>query len=280
MQAAGVTGRDGYVAAFEAAADVFRALGVVQQVSGDAPPTPSGTIYFDTRLGGAQSYQAMSSLNQMLSLYAPEYATYGGSSFFYIANIDGNGAKALGRQWVPYSSSSGEQACMVSRPSSGGFGISGEWIHRYKMILGRTATSGGNGTIGAFTLASIGNAHQKTILYGRQPVGNGTDRLYQVMRPGGTKFSIDNRNYNSPDWSLNPYNFPGQILEITTHVMPSIGKIRTWMRVGNAAPVKVLDTPNGQNIGTLGLGWIQETVTTFPAINCVQAIWDQVVWVP
>lgn len=239
---------------------------VVSGGGGGDEPTPSGNILFDTRAGGAEDYQTTTTIDQMQGRWDALRNTT--ASQFYSGDVDGTGTKARGCQWANATGS--EQEAMVDTESVRTVAPASGWYTQFKMRLGRSSTGGGSGTVGQFSLTG-GNPHQKTFIWTR---ANGDHRVYIAMRPSETKLSIDGLNYNSPDWDENPYDYPGENQTITVYLQPTGGVVRAW-RNGTL----ILDA-SGQDIGNSVLNDIQETVTTFPAQQQVQYMWDTVVWYP
>jgi len=239
---------------------------VVIPVGGGNDPVPGGTIVFDTRAGGAQSYQADTNLAEIEAEWND--IRYTGASGFFSDNVDGAGTNAFGCQWNNATGS--EQECMlgrnVSAPNTG-------WYTQYKMYLGRSPTGGGTGTLGQWTLTG-GNPHQKTMMWNRASDPGESHRIYVAQRPGECKFEIDGTSWVSNNWSENPYNYTGTVQKITVYIQPTTGIVKVW-RNGNV----VMDMTGQQaGVGTMGLAIIYQSVTTFPGQQQVQYFWDTVVW--
>jgi hypothetical protein len=233
--------------------------------SGNIPsPGANSTVVWDTRAGGVESFQTLSTFSQMSNLYGALRNSNGASQFFE-TNVDGKGTNARGCQFAAPNGT--EQECyfategsLVRAPATG-------WYTQFKVYLGKSATGSGQGAVDSWTLTG-GNPHQKMFIWTRS---NGTDRMYLDVIPSMTNLRIDGRNYNSPAFSTNLYGKKG-VQIVTVYIRPDNGTVRAW--IGDK---QVLDA-TGQNIGSSGLVDIQESVTTFPGAQQVQYMWDTVVW--
>lgn len=250
---------------------------------GDGAPTPESTggdIWFDSRAGGAQSFQTATTHAQILSCYSDfsSFTRFTHATGFFEPDVDGNGTVARAIQWQDIQSPDEDQEAMVDTeqgsvvPNSASRG----WYFSIKTRLGKRSGGAGTGTVDQWTLNPDNvNAHQKILLWNR------TNRLYCVIRPDSTRISIDeDPGYNSTNFSENPYDYPGDVQTLTFYFKPETsdsandGIVRAW-RNGT----QVLNVTN-ENIGTAGWEDWQETVTTHPAQAQVQYIWDVVAWVP
>jgi hypothetical protein len=92
------------------------------------------------------------------------------------------------------------------------------------------------------------------------------------MAEGGMNLRIDSYNYSGPGCSDTPMNHKGQVVRLTIGMHPPTGSYRVWLN-GN-----LVCNLSGQNIGPGGLNGIQQLVTTFPAQQQVQYLWDTVIW--
>lgn len=252
----------------------FRIDGVLVQGQPSPPPPPpagvpapqaTSTIVWDTRAGGKQNFQAMTSLSQMQAAYGG-VRNSGGATQFFESNVDGRGTKARGCQWAaPHGS---EQECYLGTEGQRVRAPAAGWYTQFKMRLGKAAGAGGVGNVDQWTLTGV-NGHQKTFIWNR---ANSAHRIYMVIRPSDTKFSIDGLNWSSPLWSTNPYRLTGQVVTITAYFSPADGVVKAWVN-----DVQVLNA-TGQKIGDSALVDIQESVTTFPGQQQVQYMWDTIVW--
>lgn len=227
-------------------------------------PGSGSTIVWDTRAGGIQSFQTLTTFAQMTNLYGG-LRNFNGATSFFETNVDGKGTNARGCQLGPPNSSEqecyfGTEGSLVRAPASG-------WYTQFKVHLGKSSTGGGTGPVNSWTLTG-GNAHQKMFIWTR---GTSADRLYLAIMPNQINVRSDGRNFNSPLWSINPYGKTG-VQTITIYIRPETGTIRAW--VGD----KQVADASGLNTGTSGLIDIQETVTTFPGQQEVEYMWDTVVW--
>lgn len=237
---------------------------VTASISGEGAPEPSGTIIFDTRSGGAEDFQTMTTHAQMVSAFGASRFSNGTSGFFE-SNVDGNGTNARGCQWV--NANGTEQECYVAVEDASLEAPDTGFYIQFKVHLGKSSTGGGTGTVDQWTLTG-GNPHQKMFIWTRATAAH---RLYLMVTPSQTNIRSDGLNYNSGVFSINPYGRTG-VQKITVWVQPSTGSLKAWVDDD-----EVLDQ-TGQNIGGSGLVGIQETVTTFPAQQQVQYMWDTVVW--
>lgn len=232
--------------------------------SGAPTPGPGAQIVFDTRAGGAQDFQQMTSLSQMQSVYGGVRNSNGATSFFE-TNVDGRGTNARGCQWA--APRGGEQECFVSTDRVRVHAPATGWYTQFKTYLGKSPSGGGTGPVDSWILSGS-NPHQKIFIWGRVSEGQ---RLYLRILPNGTNLVSDGLNYNSPMFSRNLYGMKG-IIEVTMFIQPSTGTVRAWVNGS-----QVLDARN-QNIGSSALDGLQETITTFPGQQQVQYMWDTVVW--
>lgn len=233
-------------------------------------PTPEGgdTILFDTRAGGAESFQDKTDIAGIEDVYDDTRYT-GGATASFETNVDGSGTNALLITWDSVGSTEEEafHRKAMSAPATG-------WYTRWKMKLSSD-----------FLLGGHGNAHQKMVLWLRDDLdgeGRSQSRIYLVLRPGeDLKFSIDGFNYNSSQVGYNFFDHVNEIVDICVYIQPESGAaagdgiLRVWIddvfySVGSA-----------ETIGHTGLTSIEHTVTTFPGTNGQQQWWwDMVVWVP
>jgi hypothetical protein len=102
--------------------------------------------------------------------------------------------------------------------------------------------------------------------------GNSASRLYLTLTNVGANFRIDGRNYSGPGLAYLPLDHTGEVQKWTVYVEPSTGTIKTWVNG------ELVLNSTGQDIGTVGLTQVQQTVTTKPAQQQVQYLWDIVVW--
>jgi hypothetical protein len=180
-----------------------------------------------------------------------------GAISFLASNVDGNGAKGRGCAWA---SSTSEQDCLGEFTTYHAAQGS-EWVY----VQGKIKLDAGWAMNGAKAIL---------LLRGRtDPAGGVPDRLYWVMAPGGAQFNIDARNYNSPTWSENPYDYPGVVQRITIALQGSTGSIKVW-RNGNL----VLNV-TGQNIGNSTFDGLQIWAAMYTGGRQATSYdWDWVVW--
>jgi hypothetical protein len=245
----------------------------LKEAAGAPSPGVGSTIVFDTRAGGAQSYQADTTHAQML-------AEWEGSSFntdsgtaptgFFESDVDGAGTNARGIQWQ----AGGEQEAYVGVETVTNRAPASGWYTQWKMRLGKYSGGTGSctGTNDEFTLGS-GNAHQKIFLW----LTSGP-RFYLVMRTTDTKISSDELTFSSDLWDENPYDHPGEIQTITVYISPQNGTIRAWRNDTLVADQTGLSTTE-TGPTTSVLNTFQETRTTRipPQAQC-QYMWDTVIW--
>lgn len=228
-------------------------------------PDQNSTIIWDTRSGGRQALQNATSISDVLRIYTGVRNSNGASQFLE-TNVDGNGTKARGCQWA--APNGREQECYVATEGRVTPAPVTGWYTQFKLRLGKGPGLSGVGKTDHWTLTGS-NPHQKTFIWTRS---NPSHRIYMVIRPFETKFSIDGLNWSSPIWALNPYNMIGENLTITTYFRPIDGTVKAWIN-----DALVLNATS-QNIGDSSLTDIQESVTTFPGDQQAQYMWDTVVW--
>lgn len=234
------------------------------QPAGIPSPEAGSTIVWDTRSGGAQDFQLLSTFAEMRSVYGAIRNSNGASQFF-ADDVDGRGTNARGCQLVAPNGS--EQECYfategrkVRAPATG-------WYTQFKIRLGRSQSGGGVGPLDSWTLSGR-NPHQKLFIWTRS---SSQDRLYLMIMPNQINIRSDGLNYNSPAWSTNPYGKTGTQV-VTVYIRPIDGTVRAWL--GD----KLVMDATGQRIGSSDLIDIQESVTTFAGQEQVQYMWDTVIW--
>jgi hypothetical protein len=288
----GIVGSGAYTVQFSvpgltsAISDTVR---VTSDSSGVQPtePTPSGTIVLDWRAGGAQDMQAVSTLAAFKAYSTstkPQPGEFddvtngnGNATLAFTTNYDGNGKHALRVDWP-------------ANPGNVDSGASTIWYFNttlsqlycsFVIHLGKTATGGGNGTVGSFSPTSPGGGSKRWFAF--RQADNGTDRVYWVwgaadLSVQSQDVQIDNRNWNSffnTDFGI------GQDVRWTFRVIPASsptaldGIVQAW-RNG----VMVMNDQRA-NIGSAGF---QQFITMGTRHNVLQAeseYWtDLVVWQP
>lgn len=247
---------------------------------GGGAPTPSGTILRDTRAGGAQSYQNQTTIAGINGRWdATRYTNENGIlvTGFFEPDIDGSGTNARGFHWD--NKGAQEQEALVGLESGQLTTPNGTgWYTQTKARFGRRPGGAGTTPENFWTLdpANV-NAHHKLFFWNRT---TGTYRLYFVIRPDGSKVSIDGNNYSSPvaTGSNNPYNRTGEILTLTFYFLPSSsdgasdGIVRVWLNDDLVIEDEAAD------IGNDALENCQLTATTFPELAQTQYELDTVVW--
>lgn len=148
---------------------------------GEGDPTPEstgGTILYDARAGGAQSWQAITTLAEVEAQSGITFFTdSGGSSWAFVTDYDGAGKHALRIDWPAAAGESFSQF-LYYLPSA--------VHHLYLSVvihLGRTATGGGNGAVGSYT-PSGGTSVKQKVLYFYRNRDSATDRIYFHINDG------------------------------------------------------------------------------------------------
>jgi hypothetical protein len=237
-------------------------------------PTPSGTILFDMRAGGAQDLQAMTTTAQVDAAFTATGGDFNDSQNLCTTAIDlnynGSGKHAIRFDWLQNLSGSGPTGTDSTTltyfhtpgPPSNPFCFS------YIGHLGKTPTGGGLGSVGVFNPVDFTGGKKQVLFY--RANDDGTDRLYLVwpaQDPADQNFtwSIDGRNFNDEflgiDFGVGVDVRWTYRLTAASSSSASDGKIEVW-RNG----VKVIDeqhaaggSPNG--IGNLGFQQVELCTT-------------------
>ncbi len=164
-------------------------------------PTPSGTIVFDSRSGGAQSFQSANSISDVRAYFTKDQGQGAGEivdgvhgHWDFTTNYDGNGKHALRVDWTANPGTESQASSIFYYPTS-----INQLYWTVTIHLGRTATGGGLGTVGSFSPVTTGGG-MKRLLFLRNK-DDGTDRTYWVWQTSAatapqSSMSIDNRNFN------------------------------------------------------------------------------------
>jgi adhesin/invasin len=245
-------------------------------VGSTTEPRPTGTIVLDTRAGGAQDIQAVSTFAGAQAYWKASGGVLnpgsGSGVMGFTTDYNGSGKHAFRIDWQ--ANPGGESAINDNSfyfPSTLSSLYCSVVIH-----LGRTATGGGVGNIGSFVPVTSSGG-MKRILWLRQR-DNGTDRLYWNWPTAGQNsqqndLTIDNRNF---DTYFNANYGVGVDVRWTFELIPgNPGTLRVW-RDG----VLVKENTNAA-IGTTGFAQLQFITTRFAAQQAETEYWtDLVVWKP
>lgn len=251
---------------------------------GSDEPTPSGTILFDSRAGGAQSFQAITTIAQARSIFTAtggngglhDSVIPGGrtGTFAFTTDYDGAGKHALRVEWPATPGAEGTILGDIY------LGAGGPYSHVYVsmvMHMGRTATGGGIGSVGAFTpVRTTGGAKRMMLL---RQLNNGLDRLYWVMPTGEPTDLINAICCDNLGLAI---AFPadygvGVDVRWTMELISGTPNPGTWRMWRNG--VKVLDS--APNIGSLGFAQLQFYVTRMDQDNPeTEYMCDLVAWTP
>jgi hypothetical protein len=238
-------------------------------------PTPSGTIFFDGRAGGAQSFQAMSTIadfDNAISVRGGGLETTqpaGSTQWNFTTNYNGAGKRAVRIDWPANPTAQSSAPLIYYYPAT--------YSKVYTSVvirLGRTETGGGNGAVGSF-LPVTGSGGMKRFMWYRQR-DNGNDRVYWVWGSGeqatfGNALQIDNRNLTVGF----PANYGvGQDVRWTFELISgNPSTMRVW-RNG----VLMLNNTNA-GIGTLGFSQSMFPTTRFGTQQAESEYWtDLVLW--
>ena len=236
---------------------------------GSTEPTPSGTILFDGRAGGAQDFQSISTMPQLLALGfqqgADVFCTTGIDT-----NYDGNGKHAIRFDWqTNIGAQSNATLVWYFNAHYKPFCFS-VVIH-----LGKTASGGGNGVLGAFdaSLSSTSKA-KRFLFYPNQDSGTGRYLWYwdtNGQATGTHKLESDSAYF----WSGADYGV-GQDVRWTFQVDPGTPSVMRQWRNG-----VLMDTNNNADISSTGIIEIQFPTNRWNTVQNETEYWtDLVMWSP
>lgn len=122
--------------------------------AGDPAPAPGDVVLVDMRAGGAQDLQTCTTASCARGRYALQVGAVG-----FTANMDGAGRRALVLPWTKFN---GQATCTGNVGSEQDMAIGlmpniagpADVYLQYKIWMGRTATGGGTGLVGAYMNAS------------------------------------------------------------------------------------------------------------------------------
>lgn len=234
--------------------------------SGGGEPTPSGNIFFDTRSGGAQDWQAAATYAAMLAYFDPDYPSPPQSR---AVNAAGTGEVSMRTDWASQPGS--EQSAqlnkyfvgsgIVSGSNTRGFGIS------YKRYLpsGFGYNDNGQGVKIWLALRSPDNS----------PDAN---RIYFVENNNGYNWQIDANSYHTGTFSRALSGSIGVVERHTHFINPAAGTIDFYI---NGTLIRSVSGPqNGATLGSGGIAQWQWNIAAFIQNACSQYYWDYVAWVP
>lgn len=250
---------------------------------GGLAPTPSGTIVFDSRLGGAQSTQGAANIAAWKSAVADGHqlydAEYGVTSQVVATGIVGSGIKS--RQ-INYTASSVDE----HGAPLGWDGDSGDTV-----IPANTPwyTSGKMWIPSNFDLGGV-NPHWKAFMWNR--VSSGSGRIYLGFYGNDyMSFKIDERSVDKPFNAAgapqtSAINLRDQVIHWTAYINPVTDQIRFWIKATGVTGGEVECTPKpgegnaGTGLNTIGLGGFQDNVTLYTdgGANYALHTWDIVIW--
>ncbi len=248
-----------------------------------AEPTPSGTIVFDSRAGGAQSFQSANSISDVRAYFTKDQGQGAGElvdgshgHWDFTTNYDGNGKHALRIDWTANPGTESEASSIFYYPTS-----INQLYWTVTIHLGQTATGGGLGTVGSFVPVTTGGG-MKRLLFLRNK-DDGTDRTYWVWQTSSpsapeSSISIDNRNFNDyfqVDLGVGvDVRWTGRIVPASSPTS-SDGVVQVW-RNG----VLVVDD-HAAAIGNLPFSEKEMAATRFNTTQNESEYWtDLVVWRP
>jgi len=260
---------------------------------GPGNPVPSGTIYVDTRAGGANNIQAVTTLAAATAAWGVGTPSpYLSANIGFTTNVDGVGTHAFSASlggWggVPRDGGSQLQWYLPTGPKPKALYI--QWKHR----MGRTATGGGIGAVGFFDITNQndpgGNAGRKYLLMLRDVADGGSGGRVDHVWAGPSPVSVHTEGW----YGLNPYpgnlglnrcafNPEAHINEtiVFTHYLQtesapgaSDGAVRVWYNGVLCAE------HTGVPSGHLGIHRFQFPATfRSPIADQTEYFWDIVVW--
>lgn len=218
-------------------------------VSASGNPTPSGTLWVDTRSGGANDIQAagVTTLAQAITAMSStgRYIENGGG-FAFTTNVDGAGTHALRvdlNGWGGTPQDGGATLITYIQTAN-----PTELYVQWKHWMGATATGGGNGAVGVFDITNEndpgGNAGRKYLLHLRDVADGGSYGRVDHVWAGPTPVNVRTEGFygispNPGDLGLNVQSFDpeahiGEIITFTHYFKAassagaSDGIIRVW----------------------------------------------------
>jgi uncharacterized protein YjdB len=257
--------------------------------SGDPAPAAGATIYRDTRPGGAQDLQAavVTTLGQADGLLGAVNMTNPYGAWDFTTNLDGQGRHAYMVKWsgvganCPIDAIATRIIYFPTAPT--------HVFYQWKQWMGRTATGGGIGTVGDFTInnPNCNNSGRKMWLayrtpddangrvdYVWHPAGLDLESWYGITPNPGTIFQNLGRDFN-PEQAIGQVNT--YTLEYQAESAPgaSDGLVRLW--VNGVKRMEYLRAPTGSQ----GFGEIEfPTMMRAPLRDQTEYFWDVVIWTP
>jgi hypothetical protein len=248
---------------------------------------------FDGRAGGAHNLQTATTLSQAQQrlaqvggeVYGPDWTT----------DVDGLGTKAFRVQWRNWNNSPQDQANLITlSPRSGGSAPKQLFV-QFKHRMGRTATGGGIGNIGAFAITNEldpgGNAGRKYLLLLRAVSDLGGMGRVDVVWPGPAPVGVRTEGWYG--MSTNPGNIPinrspfnpesyvGRTFTFTYYFQAEStsgardGIVRMW--IDGTLVMEAVNIPTG----TWGIDRFQFPDTfRSPKYDMTEYFWDLLVWKP
>lgn len=270
--------REGFIAALGSAGR--RTASGATGGSGSTDPVPSGTIWFDTRAGGAQDLQAVTTLAAAQAFFNDGSPSLG-SCCFFTTNYDGAGTHALRFEWVFTDNVPHDYTREIAKHLTDNT-VTDLYV-QYKSWLGRTATGGGIGTIGSFIQANpaVSTANRKAFRNVIETGGGGCTDVYNGSVPFGGRISDGFGGDNNYASGWDNSTFVGQIIVSTFRVkVGSAGHLEVWKSVGGT---QLVHYDSGANKNVSGL-WhhafqFPSTMNT-PAQDQSDYYWDIVAWTP
>lgn len=253
---------------------------------GSTNPTPSGTIHFDTRAGGAEDLQATSTRAQALALFPGET-----SGWSYTTNYDGNGTRAMAVNWENYGGACADQEERLE--INFGSPKPTEVYMQWKEWLSKTATGDGIGSADSFQITNAacgagGNAGKKCWMILRDGVGGGSEGRLEMLwagpAPVDVKFTSD--SYSLSQSQNQGVNFAPQtnlstVLITTIHIKSASTRSAAdgvWEMWVNGA--KRISATNVSLSSYAFDRWQLPTVFNSPTTDCTQYYYDFVAWEP
>jgi hypothetical protein len=257
--------------------------------SGDPLPSPGATILRDTRRGGAHDLQAagMTTLMQADALLGTAKMADAYSAWDFTTNVDGRGLHAYVVKWSGVGANcpiDAQATRMIYFPTA-----PKHVFYQWKQWMGRTATGGGIGTVGDFTVnnPNCNNSGRKMWLAYRSPdtpdgrvdyiwhpAGPDIESWYGIAPNPGTIFQNLGRDFN-PEQAIGQVNT--YTLEYQAESAPgaSDGLVRLWVN-----GVKRMEYLR-QATGTQGFAESEfPTIFRAPLRDQTEYFWDVVVWTP
>ncbi len=286
-----------------AAAGSFAVTGTAASLTeGSGAPSPSGSIRYDMRAGGAHSIQSATTMAAAKT--ASGFSEFSNFSSPYIvdftADMDGAGKRAFRFNWKDLSGASipNDEHDLNLERGTGSLGITaGDIYIQWKMRHGETSSGGGVGSVGSFIMygGRTGGAGKRLVWFRAGDSQQGRITLAPGLQGDGMSIFVDGDPAQGSGGSSGPW--PGQIeadvpidwedfinqdVKLTMRFGPSSnddtadGTLEVWFndtlvhsRIGN-----ILIGPLALS-GTLQLGgptWIQ------PQQDQTTYLWDVVIW--